>query len=380
MAFTPIVKELQKKNVSYYIFYSSIDNKRSKIYEDLYKNKNILNYYKFLHIEIFFNLIFKCLKNWFKYKKFVNFYFKNHKASFTDFLKFEISYEIYLKLFNKITPKNVIVKSVIGNESFIAACKNKNIKTFGYAVQGVSLTAQSLTSQFLFNSLDSLFCYGESDFIHFSNLQKKKFDLPNKIFISGSTRDYDFAKNLKNNFNKKKRIFYIRSSHIWLNNIDAKYLEMVAKVIKNNFQNKFDFKIKEKGNAISQISKNLIDKKIIKKKDLILDNYNLTENIISKSDIIIGTVSTSILYQGLYFNKVIVQLGSKFFPWLKIPERLGIIQTSNETEIKKILKLLTNNKIYPRLKKRQNSIRKFLISKKNSASYIVSKMKYCSAL
>ena len=26
-----------------------------------------------------------------------------------------------------------------------------------------------------------------------------------------------------------------------------------------------------------------------------------------------GTVSTSILYQGLYFNKVIVQLGSKFF-------------------------------------------------------------------
>ena len=27
-----------------------------------YKNKNILNYYKFLHIEIFLNLFFKCLK------------------------------------------------------------------------------------------------------------------------------------------------------------------------------------------------------------------------------------------------------------------------------------------------------------------------------
>ena len=80
-----------------------------------------------------------------------------------------------------------------------------------------------------------------------------------------------------------------------------------------------------------------------------------------------GTVSTSILYQGLYFNKVIVQLGSKFFPWLRTPEKLGIIEISNEIEIKKILNLLINNKIYPKLKKRQNSIRNFLISKKNSA-------------
>ena len=81
MSFTPIVKELQKKNINYYIFYSSIDDGRSKIYENLYKNKNILNYYKFLHIEIFLNLFFKCLKNWFKYKKFVNFYFKKKSQS-----------------------------------------------------------------------------------------------------------------------------------------------------------------------------------------------------------------------------------------------------------------------------------------------------------
>ena len=87
-------------------------------------------------------------------------------------MKFEISYEIYLKLLDKIN-LSIIVKTVIGNEPFIAACKSKNIKTFGYAVQGVSLTTQSLTSQFLFNSLDNLFCYGQSDFIHFSNLQKR---------------------------------------------------------------------------------------------------------------------------------------------------------------------------------------------------------------
>ena len=117
------------------------------------------------------------------------------------------------------------------------------------------MTTQSLTSQFLFNSLDNLFCYGQSDFIHFSNLQKKKFDVPDKIFICGSARDFDFEKNLKNNFKKKKRIIYIRSSHIWLNNIDGKYLKMVAKVIKNDFQNKFEFKIKEKGSSISKISK-----------------------------------------------------------------------------------------------------------------------------
>ena len=69
---------------------------------------------------------------------------------------------------------------------------------------------------------------------------------------------------------------------------------MVAKVIKNDFQNKFEFKIKEKGSSISKISKDLITKNIIKKENLIVDNYNLTENIISKSDIIMGTVSTSI--------------------------------------------------------------------------------------
>ena len=112
-------------------------------------------------------------------------------------MKFEISYEIYLKLLDKINPKSIIVKTVIGNEPFIAACKSKNIKTFGYAVQGVSLTTQSLISQFLFNSLDNLFCYGQSDFIHFSNLQKKKFDVPDKIFICGSARDFDFCKKFK---------------------------------------------------------------------------------------------------------------------------------------------------------------------------------------
>ena len=59
-------------------------------------------------------------------------------------------------------------------------------KNFWICCASVSLTTQSLTSQFLFNSLDNLFCYGQSDFIHFSNLQKKKFDVPDKIFICGS--------------------------------------------------------------------------------------------------------------------------------------------------------------------------------------------------
>ena len=41
---------------------------------------------------------------------------------------------------------------------------------------------------------------------------------------------------------------------------------MVAKVIKNDFQNKFEFKIKEKGSSISKISKDLITKNIIKRR------------------------------------------------------------------------------------------------------------------
>ena len=66
-------------------------------------------------------------------------------------------------------------------------------------MQGVSFTCQSPTSQFLFNSVDKLFCYGNSDYKHFKNIASdKNFILAKKIIISGSVRDYYFSKKKKN--------------------------------------------------------------------------------------------------------------------------------------------------------------------------------------
>ena len=223
MSFYPLAKSTNKKD--YYFLTKTFDYKNINYFKKIYGYKNVINIYEFYDFKDIFIALFFVIKD---YKKiiflkqtfyisnigFVKLYFKIYKNY--------ILYFVYSKVLKKIKPEKSLLMSSIGNEMFIAALKDTcNSQLYGYAVQGVSFSGQSLTSQFLFNSLDKLFCYGHSDLEHFSSISKNKtFLFPKKIIKCGSVRDYFFSKNKKNKKNKNLKILYVRSNHIRFGNID----------------------------------------------------------------------------------------------------------------------------------------------------------------
>ena len=379
MSFWPIVKNLKKKD--YYFLTKTLDYQIVNSYKKLYGDENVINIYEFYDFENIFKALYFTIKD---YKKILFlktiFYISN-----IGFLKLLINiyknyylYLIYLKVFKQIKQKKSLLMSSIGNEMFIAASKNiSNSKLYGYAVQGVSFTGQSLTSQFLFNSLDKLFCYGNSDLKHFKNISKNNmFIFPYKIIKCGSVRDYFFSKNKKNKKNKKLKILYLRSNHIWFGDIDSIYLNRLSKVLKENFNKKFDYKIKERKNFRSNSSDILINGQIINKSDVLIDKKKLTEDLISTSDIIVGTVSTSIIYQSLYFKKLIIQFGHNNMPWIKNIKKIGLTCVDTEQEIIKIFTNLKNNKNHYKflLLKQEKLSKQLIYQKKNPIKIILNEL------
>ncbi len=381
MSFVPITKKL--KNKDYYVLIKTSDQKKINFFKELYGNDNIINLNECGTIKDIINtclFIINDLSKILTFKKIFN----NKDKSITKFLfiifKNYYEYLIYSKIIQQINPKKSMIMSSIGNEMFIAALRNfSKASLYGYAVQGISYSGQSLTSQFLFNSVDKLFCYGNSDYEHFKNIAKSKmFVLPKKIIISGSVRDYYHA---KKNFsfkkiNKKIKILYLRSNHIWFGNMDDSYLEKFSKIIKSNFEKKIIYTIKERKNTHTTSSKNLITKNIIKKSKILINKKVLTEKLISESDIIVGTISTSILYQSLYFDKLIIQLGAKKFSWANNLSKCGILCAENESQIFQILSnLFVKKNFYKNQLKQQNLLSKHLITKKNSIDFILNELK-----
>ena len=120
----------------------------------------------------------------------------------------------------------------------------------------------------------------------------------------------------------------------------------------------------------------MIEENIIKKSKIIINKKLLTEKIISESDIIVGTISTSILYQSLYFNKLIIQLGAKNLPWANNLNECGILCAENDSQIFEILSnLLTKKNFYKNQLKKQKLLSKYLIAKKNSINLIANELK-----
>ncbi len=264
MSFYPLAKKINKKE--YYFLTKTFDYKEINFFKKIYGYQNVINIYEFYDFKNIFMALFFVIKD---YKKIIFlkriFFISNigFVKLFFNIYKNYCLYLVYLKVFKKIKPEKSLLMSSIGNEMFIAALKDAcNSQLYGYAVQGVSFSGQSLTSQFLFNSLDKLFCYGHSDLKHFSNISKNKiFIFPKKIIKCGSVRDYFFSIKKENKKNKNPRILYVRSNHIWFGDIDSFYLKKFSKLLRENFNNKFDYKIKERKNFCSNSSKDLIKKK-----------------------------------------------------------------------------------------------------------------------
>ncbi len=380
MSFTPIAKKMSKKD--YYVLTKTFNYKDVKFLRELYGYKNIINIYEFYDFISIFKAFLLIIKNWKKIffikKIFLISNFGLLKLFFQIYKNY-CSYLVYFKVLKKINPKKSLLMCSIGNEMFIAASKDAcNTKLYGYAVQGVSFTGQSLTSQFLFNSLDKLFCYGHSDQIHFNNISKNNiFIFPKKIISCGSVRDYYFSKKKKNKKNSNLKILYLRSNHIWFGDIDSVFLDKLSKILKKKFDKKFDYRIKERNNFYSGSSKGLINRKIINKSNVLIDIKKLTEDLIYESDIIVGTVSTSIIYQSLYFKKLIIQFGYRRMPWLRNINKMGINCVNRDDEILKIfINLKKDKNFYKRLISKQKKLSNYLIErKKNPITIILNELK-----
>ena len=63
----------------------------------------------------------------------------------------------------------------------------------GNCFNGVKLSNQILTIEYLWNAIDHLLCFGALDAGEFLKIKKKKFlKVPKKIYKIGSPRDYIF--------------------------------------------------------------------------------------------------------------------------------------------------------------------------------------------
>lgn len=376
MSFWPVVKRLKKKE--YYFLTKTFNYKNLNFYKKLYGFENVINIHEFYDFKNLFTALYLVVKDYknilFLKKIFHISNIKFLKLFFTIYKNYYL-YLIYSKIFKQIKQKKNVLMSSIGNEMLIAAIKDiTKSNIISYAVQGVSFTAQSLTSQFLFNSVDKLFCYGPADYNHFKKISlNKDFIFPKQISIGGSVRDFYFnnKKKIQNNKNKLK-ILYLKSNSIWFGNLDGYYVNLFTKALETKFKNKFYYQIKERKNFISDDVKYLIKNAYINKKNVLIKKKMLTEKIIFDSDIIVGTISTSLIYQSLYYNKIIIQLGSNNFPWAKNLGYLGILCAKNENEIIRLLRnILFSPKYLQTIKKNQNFISKNLVSKRNAIKTIL---------
>jgi len=270
---------------------------------------------------------------------------------------------------NKTKPKKIFINYSLGKEPFLCAAANqkKDMKIYGYALHGITLSNQSLTSHLLFNNIDHLFLYGTADFLHFENLKKlntmHNLSLPKSFSVIGSVRDWKYYKTSMIKESKKKnnlkKFLYIKSNQTMLNDIDGFYLQMFFKIISKYFKNKFSITLKER-DGLSDVSKILLKDKLLKE-DQIITNPNVkTEELICSHDYIFGTYSTSLIYQSIFFKKPLIQLGSKKIFWGNL-SKLNFLYADNEDDLNRIIELIKDDKVdVKKIIEKQNECRKML--------------------
>ena len=347
----PITNLIDHNKKDYIVLYETSNQKKISDYSKIYNRDKLFNLKRNFSLkDTILSLLF-VIKNFDKIllikrntQKVSLFYliFECQKSRY-DFLN-------YKTIIKQINPKKIFLNYSVGKEFFICAAKelNSSIEISGYALHGVSFSNQSLTSHYLFNHLDKLFLYGKADYKHFLFLKKKNkyFSLPSQFFVIGSVRDYlalnkNKYRKLKKNKNEKK-ILYIKSNPNMLNNIDGKYCYMFFECLKTYVNNKIVIKLKER-NIISECTKKLFQNELLKKNDFIFNEFSKTEDLISENDYIVGTYSTSFIYQSIFLKKVVIQLGSQEIFWANL-EKIGFCVANNKKEINDILDKIHNNK------------------------------------
>ena len=335
---------LIKKNKKHLVVLNHKKDDFKKI-SNLYQNKNIVNLKDFLNfgyiikagIKFFLHLntinkiicILNCKKIRFQiYYLFFNFFIKT---------------EMWCHIFKKNKIEKLFLSNLLGDAALIYAnkIKNKNIEFIGYAIHGLNGDG----TRYIFHNLDKLLVLGRADIKMIKDIKKFKLrfmSLPKKTFIVGSARHDYFFKKIKTKRKEKKsfKILYIKSNSIYLDGYDDKALILFSKIM-NNLKN-IKYTIKDRELFFSTFIQKLIEKKIINRK--CLEKSGPIEKYINSADLCVGTSSTALLKQAIFFNKPIIQFYAKqSYSW----DTSRILPPANsEKQIIFLIKKLSNDKKY----------------------------------
>ena len=158
----------------------------------------------------------------------------------------------------------------------------------------------------------------------------------------------NFIRQEKLNYKIKKevKILYIKLNTSILNGLDNQSLKFFIKAIKKiniKYNTSLKIVVKERFQKSQQVNLlKLLGKDLSYVKIINSDNI-LTEDLIQKSDLIIGTFSTSFIYQSIYFRKPIIQINPKKSLVNDI-KKIKLLSCNNSNELKKFKQIFKRSK------------------------------------
>ncbi len=323
------------------INFAVINKTKREILKRYINKQNQFKYEIFFSIDVFIKYIYNLainLKEYFLFLKKNKFLSINKFYLFSIYLRFNYDYCLIKKIHNYFNPEYIYInQNSLNQQNIIATFKNINpkIQIIGNCFNGLALSNQKITGQYLWNNIDHLLCYGQLDFDEFKKIKKKNYLFPPKnLYIIGSPRDYVFK--IKDIQNKSKlNILFIKSNPNMQNNIDDKALKLVLKTFDMlEFQKNISLTVKDRAQSNQQSNINDLIEKYQTSTKIIKSEKKLTETLIVENDLILGTYSTSFIYQSIYFKKPIIQIyGNKIY-WIDLTKE-GIITCNNEINLKK---------------------------------------------
>ena len=117
---------------------------------------------------------------------------------------------------------------------------------------------------------------------------------------------------MKNKIKKTKKLnlLFIKSNSQHYDNIDDIALKIFIETTKK-FKNRINFKIKDRYNRRSGIINTMLTNNLINNENLVESTELFVEKSIIESDICVGTCSSALTKQALWYKKPIIQIFKK---------------------------------------------------------------------
>ena len=347
-----IYKILKSNNISFVI----INKSKREILSENPKKKGDFRYENFFSLNVFIFFIYNSIIN---LKKYFFFLRKNKLLSknlfylFKIYLRFIQDYCIVKKINDYFSPSFIYInQNSLNQQNIISAFKsiNNKIQIIGNSFNGLKFSNQKITGEYLWNNIDHLLCYGRMDLNEFKKMHKKNYLFPPKnIYAIGSPRDYIFKKKNKYKVRSKRclNILFIKSNPNMQNNVDERALKLIIETLETlEFQKNISLTIKDRAQSNQQSNINNLLKKYTGSIKTIRSETQLTEKLIFENDLILGTYSTSFIYQSIYFKKPIIQIFGNEIYWTDLNKQ-GVIICNNRSYFKKqITKFYYDKKIF----------------------------------